>query len=275
MFTLFDTPKQLAYHVDYHGANRTCRPMAPEEVTTCSTPLSTDFQYRTFFYVDGFNQAHRFQISNPTPDLHSLVNAWNVPFVMQQPQAPPVFMIPFLHEQLGVSILLRNFAGYPIQLWDDAHFLCEVPHDMDILLPLNYFENPGASHNGNSNTPILVPEDIAIFTISAFLYRRNDKGYYQRDETLLLRAGIYPNLSVLVASLNAGITMRGERNGYIYHFLERNGKLSIMASHRQPDPSYIEIAPCNVNLGLAAKETMPLRTNKRLDFCGTMPHVIA
>jgi hypothetical protein len=87
-----------------------------------------------------------------------------------------------------------------------------------------------------------------------------------REETIVLPRGVYKDIGYIAATLNQGVGLRGERNGFIYNFITRGGKLAIEASHKQPEPSFMEIVPCNFGLGLMEQDVLHLRTNEKLVF---------
>lgn len=138
--------------------------------------------------------------------------------------------------------------------------------------------------------PYIIPQDTPIFHVRAYIYTSQDnQTHYTREEVTYARAGIYPDTGALVAMLNSGIQMRGQRNGFIYHFIHtplqkfsKGGvgsgtRLSIEASHRQPDPSFMEINPypSALSLGFAQeKGVVLLRTKKRLDSASPVANLI-
>lgn len=119
---------------------------------------------------------------------------------------------------------------------------------------------------GKMHDAYLVIQPSPILDITAYLHRKKAGLHYSRKDTVSLKPGIYFGIGNVAASLNDSITMRGERNGYIYHFITRKGKICIESSHRQPDPSFMEIVPLVKTMGLAEETTLRLRTKERLDF---------
>lgn len=112
----------------------------------------------------------------------------------------------------------------------------------------------------------LVLQETPIFEITAYLHRKKAGMHYSRKDTVTLHPGIYYGIGNVAAGLNDSITMRGERNGFIYHFITRKGRISIESSHRQPDPSFLEIVPLIKSMGLTEDTTLRLRTKERIDF---------
>jgi hypothetical protein len=114
---------------------------------------------------------------------------------------------------------------------------------------------------------VVVLEDTFVFKCTAYLHRKKiTQPYYAREEILCLPKGVYMGIGHVAATLNQEIVMRGERNGYIYHFVTHGGKLSVEASHKQPEPSFMEIVPLHNGLGLLDQDVVRLRTKERLDF---------
>ena len=115
----------------------------------------------------------------------------------------------------------------------------------------------------------VVFQDTPVFNTAAYLYRKKG-GYYTREETVYLLAGVYNSVAAISAALNANVNMRRERNGFVYNFITRNGRLSIEASHKQPEPSFLEITPLISGLGLTEPANLRLRTKERVDFPNTV-----
>ena len=119
-----------------------------------------------------------------------------------------------------------------------------------------------------------------MFEMTAYLYRRNDKGFYTKIEYVTIPAGFYTNIHEFVAVLNSRIYMRGERNGFIYHFVVMGPMtIGVEASHRQPEPSVLQInqtVECNgVYMGMFdVTMSLPLRTSKRIAFGGNVAGVM-
>lgn len=114
---------------------------------------------------------------------------------------------------------------------------------------------------------VIVLQDTTAFKCTAYLHRKKtNQPYYVREESVWLPKGVYTSIGHVAATLNQGITMRGERNGYIFHFVTHGGKLSVEASHKQPEPSFMEIVPLHTGLGLMEQDVVRLRTKERLDF---------
>lgn len=116
----------------------------------------------------------------------------------------------------------------------------------------------------------VVLNDIPVFNVKAYLYRKVKPGiqqkYYTREENIYIPRGIYTSIGEIAATLNQNIGMRGERNGYVYHFIARKGKLAIEAAHKQPEPSFMEVNVLCSSMGMTENSVLRLRTRERLSF---------
>ncbi len=121
--------------------------------------------------------------------------------------------------------------------------------------------------NGGILEPIVCFQDTPAFTITAYLHRKKTTNtHYARTEIVMLPKGLYFGVGSIAAALNQNVTLRGERNGYVYHFITKKGKLSIESSHKQPEPSFMEIVPMLHTLGMHDENVLRLRTKERVDF---------
>jgi len=112
--------------------------------------------------------------------------------------------------------------------------------------------------------PIIVLEDTPILYLYAELYRKNGSGFYSRDETVVLKKGIYYNVQDVADALNRSIQMRGERGGFIYKFLHKNqAKLVVAAAHKQPEPSFLRIRPLHHGIGMTETVDIVLQTGSK------------
>jgi hypothetical protein len=256
MFTFFNKKRGLCYSADQQWLNRTNREMTAEEDSYTSAPLpKSDW---SFFYL---SQQIMYSFSlHPKPcDVGSLVNAWNYQAV--QHIAHPISMTPASEE----DVLLTNTTDQCIYLYSDSHMIAVLEGWSCVRVPHLCFYTKCEI----IQPAVLVREDTPILFLRAYLYRKGNSSsgtYYIREETLVLPAGFYEDLGIMVATLNSSIAMRGERNGFIYNFEQKRGKLSIIATHRQPEPSSLEVTPLVSTIGLEEACVLQLRTNKRLVF---------
>lgn len=82
-----------------------------------------------------------------------------------------------------------------------------------------------------------------ILKVEAILQRKNNQGSYTREEYLYPPCGQFNSLEHVKDALNSVIMMRGERNGFIYGFGMKKGRLTLCAPHRQPNDSFIRVLP--------------------------------
>ena len=104
----------------------------------------------------------------------------------------------------------------------------------------------------------------------AYLYHKKSVGFYTRSEVVNVPPGFYQNWDELVAAVNLNLTMRGERNGYIYHLYTKRTAdglhLGVAATHRQPEPSVLHVDPMIDIFGQKERLELELRTNRRQLF---------
>jgi hypothetical protein len=219
-----------------------------------------DISLVTFYSVPVANVQRyvSFTIHKPYTSLEELSIQWNDPSHGHVITMTVHNDSMWLGNQSNEDMILYAFnmssqKGYCIGSWNPCEFK-EVSED--------------ALYNG-SNMMIdtyIAFSDIQAFSITAYLHRKKAGLHYSRKDVISLPAGVYFGLGAVAASLNDSIQMRGERNGYIYHFISRKGKICIESSHRQPDPSFLEIVPLTHSMGLTEDTTLRLRTKERVDF---------
>ncbi len=207
-----------------------------------------------------------FQIYNHINDFDTLVSSWN------DPNHGHVWKMEifngdlWLGNQSGEDMALfaynkTSMVSYGIGIWTSSEFRMVTFEEL--------------YEGGKMVDTYLVLQEQPIFDVTAYLHRKKAGLHYSRKDTVVLKAGIYFGIGNVAASLNDSITMRGERNGYIYHFITRKGKICVESSHRQPDPSFLEIVPLAKTLGLTDDTTLRLRTKERVDFeYGACPIIV-
>ncbi len=190
---------------------------------------------------------------------NEFIESWNDPFhghvfSIESEQDNHVTV---LNKSTEPMILIANnpYSGaYLVGYWGSNEM---QKMDVDVLMKGNI----------QSHSYFIAFEDHPVFKFTAYLHRKKStQPYYVREETIALPKGVYCGIGHVAATLNQNITMRGERNGYIIHFVTRNGKLCIEASHKQPEPSFVEVIPLHYGLGLTEQDVVRLRTKERLDF---------
>lgn len=239
-------------------------PITDLEATHLKTPISSDKHRWNFFYISQ-SCMFTFELSPKPRDIAGLINAWNYQAIGKS--AHPIEMS-LLDDS---NVVLTNHTDQPMYLYAESHLVAVLSGRLCMSVPVSYFVDQYHTITFNQPNPVFVQQDTSVLQLKAYLYRKNgsamkEGAYYTREETLVLPAGLYHDIGELVAALNSGISMRGARNGFIYNFEQKEGKLSIIASHRQPEPSILEIIPLSCRIGLAETSVLQLRTNKRLTF---------
>ena len=268
---LYHIEAKICYHVSPITTHMVDSYELTEEYSDILTsPLDTRIPFTTFTEVyDGYYPGITFSYMKEVVNIAEMVNGWNVPHLSPISKHYLV-MEPSANTQ---QVLMTNTSTEVVHLFGDKHTLLGTWQPLESrFMDIDDFLYPSIT---DSDTPILVTADTPILQITGYIYRKRDNSFYRNDETLVLPTGFYPNIASLVAQLNACITMRGERNGYIYHFV--SGKepmqIGIEASHRQPDPSYLSIVPIHINIGLCETISLQLRTNKREIFPNQVANV--
>ena len=127
----------------------------------------------------------------------------------------------------------------------------------------------------------LVPRDIEVATITAYLYKKIAKPILMAEpvcecsETVVLRRGVYASLEELAEALNASAGLRGKRSGtiYVWTVSVKHPVLRLMAHHKQPPPSWLRIEPTCYALGLMGPVEMMLGNKKFID-CHYRPNMV-
>jgi len=131
----------------------------------------------------------------------------------------------------------------------------------------------------SSSNYFLVVETLHLFTAVAHLYRKKDAGKYEIATDVYLQPGLYTSLEDFAAGIRSGINMKGERNGGIFDVgvSVKRTVLRIMAHHRQPKPSYLELHPGagGALIGLSQTRRMPLGNKKFIDLAHPPKRVCA
>jgi hypothetical protein len=198
-------------------------------------------------------------IQDLTTNSHLFVNAWNDPFhghvfTMELAEEEYVMVSNMSNEPMILAASSSQYGAYVIGQWGANEVM---------KIHLRAF----TTGVFQTNPIVIVFQDTPIFKFTAYLHRKKtSQQYYAREEQIVLPKGVYIGIGHIAATLNQGITMRGERNGFIFHFVTRGGKLCVEASHKQPEPSFLEVVPLHTGLGLAEQDAMPLRTKERLEF---------
>lgn len=268
-FSFFNVAGNKMYATLNSETHTTCE-LDPGIASIVSRPIDTTVRRKTFVSTfDGCAPGLEFTITLPQghKTLADLVNTWNANSVklkkhilaMDADYSDPDY------------ILLTNASDFICHVWADtySYYGMWTPGEVRRFIITDFIADtiqaPAAS-------PIIISQDIVLFEMTAYLYRRNKSGFYTKTDIAIVPSGFYKTPYALVATMNACITMRGERNGFIYNFIydSATGLLGVEASHRQPEPSTLELAPLSPYL-TASHMTLPLRTAKRIYFPLPLP----
>ena len=210
--------------------------------------------------------------SQSSQTLADLINVWNANAVKSMKH----FLAMDADFTDSDNILLTNTSDFTYHLWlaDGSHYYgawmsgeCRKVLISDIMFPITQY--------AQTSIPIIVSQDTVLFETTAYLYRRNNSKFYTKSEVLTAPAGFYKSPYALVATLNSCIQMRGERNGYIYNFIydSTRGLLGVEATHRQPEPSTLQISHLSPYF-TTTNTILPLRTAKRIYFEIPLPYIL-
>lgn len=214
------------------------------------------------FYSVPINDVSRYvsfslDISRLDNDASHLCELWN------NPDFGHVLMMSI---DEGHTMIITNRSNEPMGLFAANHDIltssCIGIFHPNHSMTLTWNSLVNGIYNG-----FLVLSDIHVFTCTAYLHRKKiDTPYYTRVDDIILPKGVYTSIGHLAAVLNQQTSMRGERNGYIFQFISHKGRLSIESSHKQPEPSFLEVIPHSGCLGLIEETALKLRTKERIDF---------
>jgi len=307
-YTFFNFDRMVVYEVSITDGTRQTTTMSPECIDYVRSPLGLScpshdvHQTLSFSFVwDAIYPANTFRFINQLATLADLINEWNFQAIKlgqhnlamyidySDPDAQHVYVMNtsefavHLWAVGGVQRYFGTWAPYDIRHFNIADFLSAYPlgQSFDAIPPARA-----------PTSPFVVGQSISVFEATAYLYRRGHTGgFYTKSELLTIPAGFYRDLQSFVAAVNASITMRGERNGFIYHFIVDSSlaRIGIEATHRQPEPSVLVLTPLSgsgtdslpqtmaVALGLGnslVPITLPLRTARKVYFPEDMAYVI-
>lgn len=217
--------------------------------------------------------------------LSDLINGWNMCAIQNGHEEQHIVMRPISvsSSYQKTHVHVQNTSKYTIHVFAFTHGYvgCWSPYE-EKQVPINSFTKAVGMTNTTTvvNGPIVVMQDRPVFKMTAYIYKKTSTTVCVITENVVLRAGFYPNITALIAILNMNITMRGERNGYIYQFVQgktsRAMTMGVEAAHRQHEPSFLLIEPVSSLLGAWEGEalTLHLRTSKRCMFECPVAHVM-
>ena len=257
-YPLINLGRRVAYFVQTDGERHTFT-LSEEEVEFYSSQI--DHVEQTWIFAFDGLLGSTFTIENGRT-VANFINRWNFSAIGHGHHTLAVYI------DFSYRITVINTCPIVVHLWGgDKYKGSWAPGEMRVFTMAEFF----SSSFGPS--PIMVMTTTPLFDVSAQLFRKRDAGFYTKTEVLSIPPGFYRDLESFVAMLNLSVSMRGERNGYIYNFFIRRTRkgesfIGVEASHRQPEPSSIVIRPSVAAeaLGLLEEINLPLRTNRRTVF---------
>jgi len=274
-FVFFNLARMLMYESTCKGTTITSE-LNNEFAEFVSTPLAASIDpIQVTFAYDGYYPAYPFAFAQTSAitTIADLVNNWNAQAVklgnhglaMTPDYSDPTF------------VYMSNISDMTAHLWiGNVYVGLWAPREIRHV-SISEFTSPTPA---STTSPIIVSQDTPILNVTAYLYRRTKTGgFYTKTETVTIPAGFYANTYSFVAMMNATIKIRGERNGFIYHFIcDSNGNIGVEATHRQPEPSMVvfeqvDLLAC-MNIGIFDTINLPLRTAKRVHFNGRVSHIL-
>jgi hypothetical protein len=206
--------------------------------------------------------------------LASIINIFNYQFI--QGKSPIALDVICADNDV---VMVFNYSDEDAYIYTYYYDLvAKVPSQNAIMLDVEHLVNGSIGNHlslEGAQAPFAVVESVRLLHVRATLCRKNGGESYIREETLTVSPGLFMSGNAFADHINSCITMRGERNGFIYHvvFNETYDLLEVHASHRQPFPSEITFTPLHTFIGLDGKESMPLRTRAKVMFdrrCGNL-----
>jgi hypothetical protein len=264
--TFYDTAKGKLHIVDQNGTHITSTPMLPHILSVVESNVpALENDYFTLAY-DTFFPGKLLQYVKTVSSVADLINGWNLLATTTQHE-----LIMSHVENDASHILLTNMGPRSLHLFSGTYGHVGVWQSYEQkVVNVTFLTSATQTMSHDPNLPILVMQDRPVFNMTAYIYKKKPEGeFYMLNDQVTIPAGFYANLCELVAIMNRNIKMRGERNGYIYHFIQgKNGTMGIEAAHRQPEPSFVLIEPLSTVLGMWEGEahTLHLRTSKKYMF---------
>lgn len=270
MLSIYNLASKVAYVCqDRSGANHTTRALDEMDIEMLSTKYEVKLNIDINIVVaSNVSNPSKVQWSRREMDLASIMNALNRPFM--KGTSPLVFeLLSMCPDELVITNTCNEDAH--IFLYADQ-YVGVVPAGGATMVEVNHLINlVSPSALASDERPYVVVGDVPILRLKATLQRKNFGGSYVREETLVIKSGVFHDEEEFVEHINKCITMRGERNGFIYHIEMKDGVLVVHATHRQPNGSFIEITPLYPLVGINKRVTFPLRTKGKVEFdwsCG-------
>lgn len=261
MIRFYDLANDVVRVCNLDGSESHKEEIEKDEVYCVSTFVYPPFEHASYTVVtwmveqDGYSpisRVGRFVPAWKTGHMAEMLNKWNALVIKY---GNPLTMA---YDNTDANkVILTNTSFENVVLANVATFgpYESLSLSIDTLVQKTSFAWP----------KVIETEEPALF-LRAYLFRKNEKGYYTRDEVVNVPSGIFWNLDGFVYALNLRISMRGERNGFIYSFSSKNGVLQMNAVHRQPKNSYMDIVPLSNVFGLNETSKLILRTKGKCTF---------
>ena len=297
VYTLFNFDRMLVYEVSCIDDTRRTTELSPECAEYIRRPLCfAKTPTRSFSFAwDGVHPANTFHFINQLSTVADLINEWNFQAIKYTQCQHTLAMYPDYVDPDAQHVYVMNTSTFAVHLWAVGG----VQRYLGTWAPstIRYFNIADfLSSSASASAPTRAPRSPfvvgpcvlnPVFEATAYLYRSgHSASFYTKSEILTIPAGFYRDVQSFVAAINASITMRGERNGFIYHFIADSSlsRIGIAATHRQQDPSLLVLTPLSdahaqtmaaaLGFGPDAHITLPLRTARKIYFPENMAYVM-
>ncbi|NDB86943.1 MAG: hypothetical protein EB127_30285 [Alphaproteobacteria bacterium] len=296
---MFNIPKQEKYTTMFDGTYVGKEVLHESDATILMTPVG-GLVYS--FFVIAYDNSYVgsfLKYSLEVRTLADFLNGWNATMINMvnndnyNNTSGNAYLFMSLDWLNPSQIFMTNPSNVATHLFAGPHkYLGEWQPFETKILEVGTFVHVSSSSICNAvsslgSKPIIVTCATPVLRMTAYIYRKKNAGYYIKEDVLVVPPGFYPSLDSFIACLNYNITMRGERNGYIFHFINgaRNknpssidqlvgNSIGVEAAHRQPDPSHVIFEPLHTCLGLFDTVSLLLRTSKREYFPFEVANVI-
>lgn len=264
-YPLINLSRNVAYLMELDGSKQICG-LSEADVEFYNRPIDNVYIKRKWtFAFDGLIGS-TFEISIDVTTVADFINGWNYTAIIKGLHTLAAYVD---YEEELERIAIFNTCQLTVHLWADSVYMgAWTSGEYRMFTFAEFF-----SINAFVQSPIMVTATTPVFEVTAYLFRKRDAGFYTKSEVVCIPPGFYADLETFVATLNLSVSMRGERNGYIYNFFIRRTRkgetfIGVEASHRQPEPSSLVIRPMVAAeaLGQLEEINLPLRTNKRAIF---------
>lgn len=279
-FPLYNTQRAIVYNSLIHITQGISTFTTPIDYTTMAIvqhPLPIEYvpTVYTFSFDSTFDpKMFNFITTNPINTIGDLINNWNAQAIKYGNHT--LAMTPYYDD--AAYVYITNVSDIPVHMWASSnisnYFGVWAPQEIRKVSVLDFVSMTFTDYV-LPPSPIIVTDTVSVFEATAYLYRRKASvvgEYYTKKELVMIHPGFYSDIVTFVAVLNSQIQMRGERNGFIYHFItDGKCRIGLEATHRQPEPSvlvmqaHLGMNPCGLGFECHDEQvTLPLRTAKRI-----------